>query len=145
MLLLILLWNCELSFNFGINNIVISSCVCWWLKGKDKAKQSVLISCHNYVVHQWPALCTTNLHCLPMSVTILHVCNQLRPWWCTIRCCQSSCFVCIYGTYALHQFSSTELRCVPLACPVHHTQISPKTVAIHTFIFLFWQWDSYII
>ena len=43
-----------------------------------------------YIVHRWPAPCTTNLRCAPWC-TICHVHYKPPLRWCTMWCCQSSC------------------------------------------------------
>ena len=52
----------------------------------------------DYIGYHQPALCTTDLHCAPCSLSTLTMMTfssaDLPTWGCTIRCCQSSC-VCL--------------------------------------------------
>ncbi len=59
---------------------------------------------HDYGVHHWPALCTTDLHCAPLTY-------QPWPWWCTIQCCQSSCLSVLWPKFRLENNSYIKMIC----------------------------------
>ncbi len=64
------------------------------------------------------------VHKTILQQTILHVCYQLWPWWCTIRYCQSSCCLCsVEDTWSYPFYegvqSSAEISISKKLIPLH--------------------------